>query len=138
MGSSLGQSVRTLFVPATGSGRPELGLLAGPRAGARPRSATSPAVLQVVTRLEPDEAGRCTLDVARALACAGWRAPVATAGGPLERELALLLGVAATARLPLDAAGPLTGWRNARLLARVARGERGVAAARPGPRGGGG
>ena len=91
---------------------------------ARP-AATAPAVLQVVARLDPDEAGRGTLDVARTLAgAASWRAAVATSGGPLERELALLLGGTTATRLPLDAAGLLADWQNARLLARVVRGER--------------
>lgn len=131
MGSALGQSVRTRFVPAAGVGRSagSGSLMRGHAGGGGARPSPSHAVMQVVPRLDPDETGRSTLDVARALAGAGWRAAVATGGGPLERDLAMLSGAAsgakvATTLLPLDAAGPLAGWRNARLLARAAKAER--------------
>lgn len=96
-------------------GSPTLPLLPGrpPR-----RETPPPALLQVLPRAGRDEAGRATVDVVRAVAAAGWRALVATGGGPLERDL--VMAGAEVHRLPLDAAGPLGTWRNARTLARLA------------------
>ncbi len=85
---------------------------------ATPRPAP-PAVLQVLPRLERDELGRATLDLARHLRAHGWRAFVASAGGPLMRELA----AAGVTHLPLPLAA--TGWfarhANARRLAGAIR-----------------
>lgn len=46
-----------------------------------------PTVLQVLPALETGGVERSTVDVAQALAAAGWRALVASAGGPMENEL---------------------------------------------------
>ncbi|MEK0082559.1 glycosyltransferase family 4 protein [Benzoatithermus flavus] len=78
-----------------------------------------PAVLQLLPRLERDELGRSTVDMARYLRQKGWRAIVASAGGPLERDLAVAGGT--HLRLPLDRAGWLAIWRNARRIARAVR-----------------
>ena len=71
-----------------------------------------PTVLQLVPRLDPDELGGATVDVCRALRAAGWRALVASAGGPLERELHA--AGARMVRLPLDEDGLLRHWQNSR------------------------
>ncbi|MFZ1428356.1 MAG: hypothetical protein WAS21_16465, partial [Geminicoccaceae bacterium] len=81
-----------------------------PASARRPKAPTghaggnAPAVLQVLPRLERDELGRNTLDIARHLRAEGWRSLVASAGGALEGELAAA-GVTHLP-LPLDA----TGW----------------------------
>jgi glycosyltransferase involved in cell wall biosynthesis len=90
-------------------------------------------VLQLLPRLDHDELGRSTVDMARHLRRKGWRAIVASAGGPLERELAAAGGT--HVRLPLDRTGWLSIWRNGRKLAALARRHRvGIVHARaPGP-----
>ena len=79
-------------------------------------------ILQVVPALEAGGVERTTLDVAEAIAAAGGRALVASAGGRLEDELHRRGGE--LVRLPLDRRDPLTLWRNARDLAGVVRRER--------------
>ena len=86
----------------------------GGRAKTRP-----PAVLQVVPSLGSGGVERGTVEVAAALAASGWTAYVASAGGPLERELARS-GVAHIT-LPLASKNPLTIRRNAGMLARIVR-----------------
>jgi hypothetical protein len=81
-----------------------------------------PTVLQLVPRLDPDELGEAAVDVARALRAAGWRALVASAGGPLERELHAT--GTRMVRLPLDEDGLLRHWQNSRQLVRLVREER--------------
>lgn len=84
------------------------------------RGWTAPAVLQVLPRLERDELGRNTFDIARHLRAQGWRSLVASAGGPLERELAAA-GVTHLP-LPLDATSWLAQRANAaRLTAAIRR-----------------
>ncbi len=78
-----------------------------------------PAVLQVLPRLERDELGRNTLDIARHLRAEGWRSLVASAGGALERELAAA-GVTHLP-LPLDAKGWFAQRANAGRLAAAIR-----------------
>jgi glycosyltransferase involved in cell wall biosynthesis len=91
-----------------------------PRRAPRPRL-TAPAVLQLVPRLHAEASGaEAAVDVARALATHGWRALVASAGGPLERELRYAGGELA-ARLAFDAGGPVRHWQNLRAVSRVAR-----------------
>ena len=75
----------------------------------------APAVLQILPRLERDELGRNTLDIARHLRAQGWRSIVASAGGALERELAA--AGATHLQLPLDATGWLAQRANAGRLA---------------------
>ena len=78
-----------------------------------------PAVLQVLPCLEPDEAGRSTLDLARYLRRRGGRVFVASAGGRLTRELAAAGGT--HLEMPLDRTGWLALWGNAGRLARAMR-----------------
>src|SRR5438067_1570656 len=78
-----------------------------------------PAVLQVVPALVSGGVERGTLDLAGALAAAGWDSYVASAGGPMERELARLGAVHFT--LPLASKNPLTIRRNAAALCDIIR-----------------
>jgi glycosyltransferase involved in cell wall biosynthesis len=73
-----------------------------------------PAVLQVVPSLVAGGVERGAVDLAGALAMAGWGAYVASAGGPMERELAA--AGATHLRLPLASKNPLVMRRNARAL----------------------
>ncbi|MFZ2007797.1 MAG: glycosyltransferase family 4 protein [Stellaceae bacterium] len=85
----------------------------------RPQEARPPAVLQVIPSLVSGGVERGTVEVAAALVAAGWTAYVASAGGPMERELTR---VGAThLRLPLASKNPLTIRRNARALVDVIR-----------------
>lgn len=78
-----------------------------------------PAVLQVVPSLVSGGVERGTVDVAAALAAAGWTSIVASAGGPLERDLAR--AGAAHVTLPLASKNPFVIRRNARRLAALIR-----------------
>jgi glycosyltransferase involved in cell wall biosynthesis len=73
-----------------------------------------PAVLQIVPALVSGGVERGTVDIAAALVRAGWRAVVASSGGPLVRELER--AGAEHEVLPLASKNPLTIRRNARLL----------------------
>jgi glycosyltransferase involved in cell wall biosynthesis len=84
-----------------------------------PSEARPPAVLQVIPRLVSGGAERGTVDVAEALVAAGWRAYVASAGGPLEHVISRGGGVHLT--LPLASKNPLVMRRNVAVLARVIR-----------------
>jgi glycosyltransferase involved in cell wall biosynthesis len=88
---------------------------------ARPLSVAeeAPAVLQLAPRLDPDEVGRDTLDLARHLRVRGWRSLVASAGGSLLRELAA--AGATHLPVPLDLDGRLARWRNTGRIARAVR-----------------
>jgi glycosyltransferase involved in cell wall biosynthesis len=86
----------------------------GERLGTRP-----PAVLQVIPSLVSGGVERGTVEVAAALAAAGWTAYVASSGGPMERELARA-GVEHF-RLPLASKNPLTMRRNVGALVRIIR-----------------
>jgi glycosyltransferase involved in cell wall biosynthesis len=74
----------------------------------------SPCVLQVLPSLVAGGVERGTLEIAAALRAAGWRALVASAGGPLVPQLEAL--GARHIALPLDAKSPPALWRNARAL----------------------
>ncbi len=78
-----------------------------------------PAVLQVLPSLVSGGVERGTVDLARALVAAGWAAYVASAGGPMERELARAGATHLT--LPLASKNPLTMRRNAQALAELIR-----------------
>ena len=78
-----------------------------------------PAVLQIVPRLVSGGAERGTVDMARALVAAGWKAYVASGGGPLEREISRF--GATHLSLPLASKNPLVMRRNATALARLIR-----------------
>lgn len=95
-----------LTIPA-GAGNPAPLLLGG--AGRRP-----PVVLQVLPNLVTGGAERGCVDVALALAQAGATPLVASAGGPMQRELDRA-GIAHLT-LPLASKSPLTLWRNVRAL----------------------
>jgi glycosyltransferase involved in cell wall biosynthesis len=69
-----------------------------------------PAVLQIVPSLVSGGAERGTIDLAGALAAAGWASYVASNGGPLERD-ALRAG-ATHLNLPLASKNPLVMRRN--------------------------
>lgn len=83
--------------------------------------ARGPAVLQVLPALRSGGVERGTIDVAAALARAGWRPLVASAGGPMARELER--HDARHFTLPLDAKFPLTLSRNVGRLAALIRAE---------------
>jgi glycosyltransferase involved in cell wall biosynthesis len=78
-----------------------------------------PAVLQVLPSLVSGGAERGTVELAAALTAAGWNAYVASAGGPLERDLARAGATHLT--LPLASKNPLVLRRNRAALARAIR-----------------
>ncbi|MGH7065664.1 MAG: glycosyltransferase, partial [Stellaceae bacterium] len=78
-----------------------------------------PAVLQVLPSLVSGGAERGTVELAGALVAAGWTAYVASAGGPLERDLAR--AGATHLRMPLAAKNPFVMWHNRRALYRAIR-----------------
>ncbi|MDE2228461.1 MAG: glycosyltransferase family 4 protein [Alphaproteobacteria bacterium] len=78
-----------------------------------------PAVLQVLPALVGGGVERGTVDVAAALAGAGWRSLVASAGGPMTRELARAGAVHFT--LPLASKNPLVMRANIGRLAALIR-----------------
>lgn len=79
-------------------------------------------VLQVLPALGAGGVERGTVEVAAALQAAGWRAVVASEGGPLEHDLAR--AGARHVALPLASKSPWRIWRNAAALAALARAER--------------
>jgi glycosyltransferase involved in cell wall biosynthesis len=74
----------------------------------------SPCVLQVLPALAAGGVERGTLEMAAALKAVGWRAIVASSGGPLVPALEALGATHVT--LPLASKNPLTIWRNAAAL----------------------
>jgi glycosyltransferase involved in cell wall biosynthesis len=74
----------------------------------------APAVLQVLPALVTGGVERGTIDVALALAAAGWNSVVASSGGPMVRELSRA-GINHIV-LPLDSKNPLTMRANAKAL----------------------
>jgi len=87
-------------------------ITAPPRAERR-----APAVLQVVPRLVTGGVERGTVDLAAALVQRGWRAVVASAGGPMVRELER--AGASHVTLPLASKNPLVMHANVARLAAV-------------------
>src|SRR5713101_3608244 len=87
--------------------------------GPAPSKGRPPAVLQIVPRLVSGGAERGTVDLAGALIAAGWKSYVASAGGPLEREVVRAGGTHLT--LPLASKNPLLLRRNAVELAGLIR-----------------
>ena len=79
----------------------------------------APAVLQIVPSLVSGGAERGTIDLAGALASAGWLSYVASSGGPLEREL--VRAGASHLRLPLASKNPLVMRRNIAALVELIR-----------------
>ena len=82
---------------------------------------TARTVLQVLPALVSGGVERGTLEIAEALVAAGWRALVASAGGPLVAPLERL--GARHVALPLGRKTPLGVWRNAAALATLVRSE---------------
>jgi glycosyltransferase involved in cell wall biosynthesis len=78
-----------------------------------------PAILQVLPALVAGGVERGTIEIAEAIAAAGFRPLVASAGGPLAAEVARVGGAHLT--LPLDTKSPLGIWRNASALAALMR-----------------
>jgi glycosyltransferase involved in cell wall biosynthesis len=83
--------------------------------------APPPAILQVLPSLVSGGVERGTLEIAEATVAAGWRAYVASAGGPLVPALEALGAHHIT--LPLATKSPTGIWRNAGRLAAIARDE---------------
>jgi glycosyltransferase involved in cell wall biosynthesis len=86
---------------------------------AAPAEGRAPAVLQIVPRLVSGGAERGTVDLAAALAASGWTSFVASAGGPLERDV--VRSGAVHLRLPLASKNPLVMRRNTHRLASLIR-----------------
>src|SRR5262245_48388590 len=84
-----------------------------------PATGRPPAVLQVVPSLVSGGVERGTVDLAAALVEAGWAAYVASAGGPMEKELARVGAQHLT--LPLASKNPLVIRRNAKALTEMIR-----------------
>lgn len=80
-----------------------------------------PAILQVLPALVAGGVERGTIEIAEAVAAAGYRALVASAGGAMAAEVARVGGQHVT--LPLDTKSPFGIWRNAAALAALARAE---------------
>jgi glycosyltransferase involved in cell wall biosynthesis len=87
----------------------------------RPASAEGrpPAVLQILPRLVAGGAERGTIELAGALAAAGWTSYVASAGGPLERDI--VRAGATHFTIPLASKNPLAMRRNTTTLVRLIR-----------------
>src|SRR5258708_5993636 len=86
---------------------------------AGPAKGRPPAVLQVVPSLVSGGVERGTVDLAGALVAAGWTAYVASAGGPMEKELART--GAQHIALPLASKNPLVIRRNGKALTEIIR-----------------
>lgn len=82
---------------------------------------TPPAILQVLPALVTGGVERGTIEIAEAQIAAGFRAIVASAGGPMVAELERL--GARHVALPLDRKSPLALWRNAARLVALVRAE---------------
>jgi glycosyltransferase involved in cell wall biosynthesis len=80
-----------------------------------------PAILQVLPALVSGGVERGTVEIAEAIAGAGWRALVASAGGAMAQEVERVGGTHVT--LPLDTKSPVAIWRNAGALAALVRRE---------------
>jgi len=80
-----------------------------------------PAILQVLPALVSGGVERGTVEIAEAIAAAGFRSLVASAGGTLAAEVARVGGEHVT--LPLDTKSPFGIWRNAAALAALVRAE---------------
>ncbi|MGD9615140.1 MAG: glycosyltransferase family 4 protein [Alphaproteobacteria bacterium] len=78
-----------------------------------------PAVLQIIPSLVSGGAERGTVEMAASLVASGWTAYVASAGGPMERQLTRV--GAHHIMLPLASKNPLTLRRNAGALKRIIR-----------------
>lgn len=91
--------------------------MTGPNPTGEPGPA--PAILQVLPALNVGGVERGTVEIAEAIAQAGWRAVVASSGGPLVSDVERAGGEHVT--LPLDSKTPLAIWRNVGRLRRLIR-----------------
>jgi glycosyltransferase involved in cell wall biosynthesis len=80
-----------------------------------------PVILQVLPSLVSGGVERGTVEIAEAIAGAGWRAIVASEGGPLAAEIERVGG--RHVALPLASKSPAAVWRNAGALAALMRAE---------------
>ncbi len=80
-----------------------------------------PVVLQLLPRLESGGVERGTIEIAAALARAGWKPLVASTGGPMEHQLTRAGGRHFT--LPLAAKSPWSVYANIARLARLIEAE---------------
>ncbi len=76
-------------------------------------------MLQVLPSLMTGGVERGTVDIAQAIVTAGGTALVASAGGPMTREI--VRAGAVHIELPVDAKNPLTMWRNVGRLTKLVR-----------------
>ncbi|MDH3229739.1 MAG: glycosyltransferase family 4 protein [Alphaproteobacteria bacterium] len=83
------------------------------------RVSVAPVVLQVLPSLTGGGVERGTVEMAAALAEAGWKALVVSSGGPMVRELDRV--GAHHIELPVQSKRPFVMWRNAGRLARIIR-----------------
>jgi glycosyltransferase involved in cell wall biosynthesis len=84
-----------------------------------PSEGRPPAVLQIVPRLVSGGVERGTVEMAAALTACGWTSYVASAGGPLERDVRR--GGSTHVTLPLASKNPFVMRHNATRLARLIR-----------------
>lgn len=82
-----------------------------------------PVILQLVPALKSGGVERGTVEIAGAIAKAGWKSLVASSGGPMAHSLTYAGAEHIT--LPLASKNPYTLWRNVQALEKVIR-ERGV------------
>lgn len=92
-----------------------------PSTAAAPVTGRAPAVLQVVPALVTGGVERGTVEIAAALAQAGWRSIVASSGGPMVREIERAGAQHIT--LPLATKNPFAIRRNISRLARLIEAE---------------
>lgn len=90
-----------------------------PIKASKPPGAMRPTVLQVLPALGPGGAERGAVEISVAVARAGGKALVASAGGPLERVLQRAGAIHVS--LPVHRRNPLTIYRNAARLAELVR-----------------
>lgn len=76
-----------------------------------------PVILQVLPELKAGGVERGTVEMAAAIARAGWRSLVASAGGPMVQQLRQVGAEHVT--LPLATKNPLAMWKNAHHLKRI-------------------
>ena len=88
----------------------------------RGEAPSAPAILQVLPALNMGGVERGTVEITQAIAEAGWRAVVASSGGPMVADVERAGGEHVT--LPLDSKNPLAMWRNVGRLSRLIRDKR--------------
>lgn len=79
----------------------------------------TPVILQVLPALKTGGVERGTIEIAKALTKNGWKAIVASSGGPLTPSLSYVGANHIT--VPLDGKGPLRIWRNISAIENIIR-----------------